>query len=329
MGGACVAVDGGQSKVLVRVSGVAQPIAVEGLGRLEGDLAEGLISRIHSALSGLQGGVPRIRRMVLGLTTMPATEPERLDLARRIAEAFSAAEVYLGGDALTAHAGAFGGAAGVVLTVGTGVACLGFDPATGDIRRVDGDGFLLGDAGAAFWIGSRGIEAVLRAADGRGGPTALSGACVLRFGEHVELAAHLHSLPRAVSAIAGFAVDVQAAAQSGDGVARAIIAEAADELVHTAWAASAVMTTRPVHLALSGRVVAPGTALRAAIEARLCTEPHLVIVPAAGDPLDGAWALVADLGGGAGGSAGQLRAGSSTAALWAAYDRHMTGWSLQ
>ena len=328
MGGVCVAVDGGQSKVLVRVSGLPESIAVEGLGRLEGDLAAGLIARIHTALSSLAGGVPRIRRMVLGLTTIPATEPERRDLARRIAEAFSAAEVYLGGDALTAHAGAFGGAAGVVLTVGTGVACLGFDPATGDIRRVDGDGFLLGDTGAAFWIGSRGIEAVLRSADGRGGPTALTNACAQRFGEHAELAAHLHSLPRAVSAIAGFAVDVQAAALAGDAAARTIVAEAADELVHTAWAASAVMTTRPVHLALSGRVVAPGSALRGAIDARLRAEPHLVIVPAAGDPLDGAWALVADLGAGSGADRDDS-AGEKTAALWAAYDRHMTGWSLQ
>ena len=328
MGGVCVAVDGGQSKVLVRLSGLPESISVEGLGRLEGDLAAGLIARIHTALSSLAGGVPRIRRMVLGLTTIPATEPERRDLARRIAEAFSAAEVYLGGDALTAHAGAFGGAAGVVLTVGTGVACLGFDPATGDIRRVDGDGFLLGDTGAAFWIGSRGIEAVLRAADGRGGPTALTNACAQRFGEHAELAAHLHSLPRAVSAIAGFAVDVQAAALAGDAAARTIVAEAADELVHTAWAASAVMTTRPVHLALSGRVVAPGSALRGAIDARLRAEPHLVIVPAAGDPLDGAWALVADLGAGSGADRDDS-AGEKTAALWAAYDRHMTGWSLQ
>ena len=88
------------------------------------------------------------------------------------------------------------------------------------------------------------------------------------------------------------------------------------------------MTTRPVHLALSGRVVAPGSALRGAIDARLRAEPHLVIVPAAGDPLDGAWALVADLGAGSGADRDDS-AGEKTAALWAAYDRHMTGWSLQ
>lgn len=319
--GVCVAVDGGQSKVRVRVSGRASPIAVPGLGHFEGDLAAGLIARIHTALSGLPGGVPRIDRMVLGLTTMPATEGECLDLARGLADAFAATQVCLGGDALTAHAGAFGGGAGVVLTVGTGVACLGFDPGTGDIRRVDGDGFLLGDTGAGFWLGSRGIEAVLRAEDGRGGPTTLTQACERRFGAHDELAAHLHSLPRAVSAIAAFAVDVQAAAQSGDDAARAIIAEAADELVHTARAASAVVTARPVPLALSGRVVAPGTALRAAIEARLRADPHLVIVPALGDPLDGAWMLAMGLG-------SECRDDAPAAELWAAYHHHMTGWSV-
>jgi len=303
-----VAVDGGQTGIRVRVTGAAEPVVVEGLGRLEGDLGEGLIDRIRRCLTHLPGGIPAIRHMVLGLTTLPASSSEREELAARVGLALGAERVSVAGDALTAHAGAFSGAAGVVLTVGTGIACIGFDPGVDGFRLVDGDGFLLGDAGSGFWIGSRGVEAVLRAADGRSGPTSLAEACRARFGDEAGLAARLHSLPRPVASIAAFAVDVLDAARGGDAVALAIVDEAADELARTARAASAVVSTRPVRIAMSGRLVAPGTPLRAQLEARFAHDGEREIAPAAGDPLDGAWALV-------------------TKTLGDAYDHHMTGWS--
>lgn len=308
MRGLDVAVDGGQSGVRVRVTGVTEPLVAEGLGRFEGDLGAGLIDRIRTCLVQLPGGVPPVERMVLGLTTLPASSSECIDLAARVGEAFRAEHVQVAGDALTAHAGAFAGEAGVVLTVGTGIACIGFDPDVDGFRLVDGDGFLLGDAGGGFWIGSRGVEAVLRAGDGRAGPTSLTDACRVRFGDEAGLAARLHSLPRAVSAIAAFAVDVQDAARTGDAVARAIVEDAADTLADTARAASAVVTSRPVRIAMSGRLVSPGMPLRSAVEERFARDDDREIVPAAGDPLDGAWALVTDT-------------------LGAAYDHHMTGWS--
>jgi glucosamine kinase len=302
-----VAVDGGQSGVRVRVTGAAEPIIVEGLGRLEGDLGEGLIDRIRGSLAQLPGGVPVVGHMVLGLTTLPASAREREELAERVGMALGAERVWVAGDALTAHAGAFAGAAGVVLTVGTGIACIGFDPRVDRFRLVDGDGFLLGDAGSGFWIGSRGVAAVLRAGDGRAGPTSLTEACRLRFGEEDGLAVRLHSLPRAVASIAAFAVDVQVAARGGDAVARAIVEEAADELACTARAAAAAVSTRPVRIAVSGRLVSPGMPLRVALDARFAQDAEAEIVAAAGDPLDGAWALVSKVVG-------------------AAYDHHMTGW---
>jgi N-acetylglucosamine kinase-like BadF-type ATPase len=100
------------------------------------------------------------------------------------------------------------------------------------------------------------------------------------------------------------------AARGGDAVALAIVDEAADELARTARAASAVVSTRPVRIAMSGRLVAPGTPLRAQLEARFAHDGEREIAPAAGDPLDGAWALV-------------------TKTLGDAYDHHMTGWSAR
>ncbi|GMA92312.1 hypothetical protein GCM10025869_28410 [Homoserinibacter gongjuensis] len=69
------------------------------------------------------------------------------------------------------------------------------------------------------------------------------------------------------------------------------MAAAAEELVATAGAAAAALDAHPCPLALSGRVVSPGSALRAALEARLAGDGALVCVAAQGDPLDGAWAI--------------------------------------
>ena len=197
-----VAVDGGQSGIRLRVNSEGEPLVAEGLGRLEGEVHVGLIERIRGSLAELSGGIPDIDSMVLGLTTLPAAPDDQMALAHRIAETFGARRVSVAGDAFTAHAGALAGVAGVVLTVGTGIACLGFDPTSGAARTVDGDGFLLGDAGSAFWIGSRGVEAVLRARDGRGASTALEQFVSERYGDHPQLAAHLHCLPRAVFSVA-------------------------------------------------------------------------------------------------------------------------------
>lgn len=298
MSGVRVAVDGGQSGVRMRVGGHPTVLRAEGLGRLEEPAAQGLLRRIRSCLAELPE-VPTIERMVLGLTAVPPDADARHALARELATALDITRVDVAGDALTAHAGAFGGGRGVVLTVGTGIACLGFDPATGAIRRVDGDGFLLGDAGSAFWLGSRGIEAVLRARDGRGSPTALDAACTARYGAHPDLAAWLHERPRAVADIAAFAVDVQRTAADGDAVASGLVVSAAEELVITARAAAAGLGQRPCPVAINGGTVSPGSALRAALEARLGGDDALVLVPALGDPLDGAWLIAEGHGGGA------------------------------
>ena len=280
-----VGVDGGASTIRVQVVGSPHAVTVGGVGRLEADVAGIVIERVAEAWAQVSDGPTRIDRMVLGLTTLPATPAGRDDFVRRLAEKLPVDEVWLAGDAVTAHAGAFPQGVGISLTVGTGVACLGVND-VGEAVRVDGDGFLLGDGGGAFWIGSRGVGAVLRERDGRGGATALAAACDARFGAHADLAAHLHSLPRPVHSIAEFAVDVQAAAVAGDAAAMAIIDSAARELTDTAVAAAATWHSGVAPVALSGRVVGEGTALRSALVPCL-REAGLDVRAAAGGPLDG------------------------------------------
>ena len=280
-----VGVDGGASTIRLQVAGDPAPVKVKGVGRLESDVALLVIERVVEAWDKARGTATTIDRMVLGLTTLPATQAGREDFVRLLAERLPVNEVWLAGDALTAHAGAFPDGEGISLTVGTGVACMGVNDA-GEAIRVDGDGFLLGDGGGAFWMGARGVSAVLRERDGRGGPTALAAACDARFGVHGDLAAHLHSLPRAVHSIAEFAVDVQAAAVAGDSTAIGIVDAAAAELTDTAVAAAAKWHSGVAPVALSGRVVGEGTALRAALVPRL-RDAGLEVREAAGGPLDG------------------------------------------
>ena len=291
MTGVPAAVDGGQSGIRMRLAGHPETVRAEGFGRLEGDTATGLLDRIRACLAQLPGGAPRISRLALGLTTVPEGLEARHALAARLGRELGAAEVLLAGDEVTAHAGALRGSAGVVLAVGTGIACLGLDPATGAVRHVDGDGFLLGDAGSAFWLGSRGVEAVLRARDGRGAATALEDACVRRFGAHPRLAAWLHDRPRAVAEIAGFAVEVQEAARGGDAVASALVEAAAEELHATSRAAADAVPATPCPLALIGGAVRDGGALHTALARRVAADPSLALRAAAGDPLDGAWGI--------------------------------------
>ncbi|MBX3194273.1 MAG: BadF/BadG/BcrA/BcrD ATPase family protein [Schumannella sp.] len=288
-----VGVDGGQSQVRLAIAGRDGVHVVEGVAHSDGDTVALVADGVAEAWHRARAVDDEPGRMVLGLTTMPADDSEAGRLAEAIAERTGAREVWLTGDAVTAHAGALPDGHGVVMVVGTGIACLAIDAATGASRRVDGDGFLLGDAGASFWIGSRGIEAALRSADGRGQETSLDGAAVQRFGELDTLAARVHALDRPVNAIAHFASVVQEHAAAGDAVADRIIAAAAEEIARTVLAAASVVTPAPVPVALEGRAVADGTPLRARVVARLRDEPGVRMVEAAGTPLDGACALAA------------------------------------
>lgn len=303
----CVGVDGGQSSIRLQVAGSPAPVAVEGVGRLEPDQLGSLVGRVAEAWERATQGASRIDLIVLGLTTLPAVLGEREALAAALGAALPVTEVWVTGDAVTAHAGAFPDSDGVSLTVGTGVACLGFHRDAGALTQIDGDGFLLGDAGGAFWMGSRGISAVLRERDGRGAPTALSAACDARYGVQENLAAYLHSLPRAVAAIAQFAIDVQALAvaegadgevagvalpRAADPVARDIVTAAAEQLVDTARAAAAPWAGDSAPIALSGRVIGPGTALREALVPRLIAV-GFDVREAEGGPLDGALRIAA------------------------------------
>lgn len=168
------------------------------------------------------------------------------------------------------------------------------------IACVDGWGHLLGDAGSGFWVGRRGLDAALRAHDGRGGGSPLLARLVERdigsLDRLPEMAARAGAGP--VAAIASFTVQVAEAAAEGDDVARHIWKEAATHLADSAVACARRLnpnSTTPIAVTwLGGLFTVPDALLLEPFVARIrATFPAADLIPAAGDALAGAARLAA------------------------------------
>jgi N-acetylglucosamine kinase-like BadF-type ATPase len=167
----------------------------------------------------------------LGLTGAEGGTPESDTAKALVARVIEAPQVEVQSDAHAALLGAHGGRPGMIAIAGTGSHIMGID-AQGRVARAGGWGWLLGDEGSALWIGRCGLAAALHADDGVGGPTALEGLMRAHLG-----VASLRDIKRVVYAtdfgargFASLAPIVSRAASSGDHVAQAIIAHAANEL---------------------------------------------------------------------------------------------------
>ncbi|MGX2998595.1 N-acetylglucosamine kinase [Streptomyces sp. JNUCC 64] len=142
-------------------------------------------------------------------------------------------------DAVTAYAGALGTRPGVVVAGGTGMIATGTDLTRW--RRADGWGHLLGDSGGGAWIGRAGLDAAMRAHDGRrGGSAALLARAEKLFGAPRELPGRIYPRTDRPAVLASFAPSVAACAAGEDGapdpVAREILERAAAHVVETAVA---------------------------------------------------------------------------------------------
>lgn len=281
--GGVLAVDGGQSTVRVRHSSGAaadEPGVSWGGADTVAATADAVISAWRSA------GSPPTRIAVLGLTTVPEDAAECDRLARLVAATTQAERVLICDDGVTSHAGALGGEWGIVLAVGTGVACVA-RPRGGGAAFIGGHGYLLGDEGGAFWIGRAGLAAALRAADGRGIPTRLQASAAAAFGDLDGLHIRIHADPRAVDSIARFAPAVVRTAREGDVGARKILDGALVELttcVRAGWAAAGSEPLTP--LAVVGRLAEE---LRPELDEALRELAGLVdLRPPLGGGLDGA-----------------------------------------
>ncbi len=285
MSGGWVAVDGGQSATRIRTSwadGVS-----DGPGFIhDADRADAVVRTILETLPALDR---TIDVLASGHTGLPVDEGDRHRIAARLAEATGAATVRLTPDWVTAHIGALGGDPGVVVSAGTGAVALGV-AADGTAKRVDGAGYLFGDAGSGYWIGRRGLESALRTIDGRQHADALLAGARAQFGDDLPRAAwDLYASPQLVDSIARFAPAVIELATAGDADAITIVEEAAVELAATVTAASSVIADGRVEVAVTGRLLTADNELARRFVAALSESlPRSELRAAVGDPLDGA-----------------------------------------
>ncbi len=141
-------------------------------------------------------------------------------------------KVVICNDALIALVGGLGHAIGIVAIAGTGSIIFGRN-SQGCTKRVGGWGNILGDEGSAYSIAVQGMQAALRAYDGRGLPTSLQERLIVHLGlKSIEdLIEVVYRQGWKVKEIAALAPIVDEAAASGDKVALRIIEDAVKELV--------------------------------------------------------------------------------------------------
>lgn len=222
-----------------------------------------------------------------------AAAPDAAELlARHLADLAGARAVAVTSDAVTAHAGALGGAPGVVLAAGTGAVATAVD-AAGRFTRVDGWGPLLGDEGGGAWIGVEGLRAALRSYDGRGPRSALEAKAAEHYAVDLEgLPKHLGQHENPALLAAGFAPAVAAAAATDD-TAAAIMTAAGRALGRTVLAAIERSGMRPpVPYAITGGLANLGAALLDPLDQEIAQV--IERRAACGGPIDGAALLALD-----------------------------------
>lgn len=198
-------------------------------------LCRTLVSELRPTLTALD--VTYLTGLGIGMTGIPGLVDDAGELFRGLRDQLQLGATVIAGDAVTTHCGALGGEAGAVVAAGTGVVTLGTDFQT-IWNQVDGWGYAVGDEGSGAWIGRRGLQAALRAWDGRpGGSAALLAAMRDRYGEPLDLVGRVYPAASPGHELASFAPAVAAAARLGDGTARQIWQEAGRRLGTAAVAA--------------------------------------------------------------------------------------------
>ncbi|MFF0536316.1 N-acetylglucosamine kinase [Streptomyces coelicoflavus] len=253
-------------------------------------------------------GVARLGTVVVGAAGLATLgDALRAELPGALARELGVRTVALAADAVTAYVGALGPRAGAVVAAGTGLIAVGTDLSRW--HRADGWGHLLGDCGSGAWIGRAGLEAALRAHDGReGGSTRLLARAEARFGPAAGLPGQVYPRSDRPAVLASFAPEVAACA-AADRVAAGILRAAAR---HMADSAAAVCPAGgEPRVAVTGGLLRMGDPLLVPLGEELAKRlPQARRTTAEGDPLDGSVRIATDL------AAGSLTLPGDDGMLW-------------
>ncbi|WP_411114030.1 N-acetylglucosamine kinase [Streptomyces sp. 029-5] len=291
--------DGTAGVTTVAATASAEPLRTGPSGIDAGQLLARLLPAVDTLLA--QAGVDAgsgpgvLSAVAIGAAGMATLgDGLRAELPAALGHSLGVRRLVLAADAVTAYAGALGQRPGAVVAAGTGMIALGTD-LTG-WQRADGWGHLLGDCGGGAWIGRAGLEAAMRAHDGRrGGSPALLSRMEEVFGPAPELPGLLYPRTDRPAVLASFAPEVARCA-AGDPIAAGIVSTAAR---HIAEAAAAVCPlSGACEVALTGGLFGLGDPLLVPLRAELAGQlPHATTVSAAADPLGGALLIAGALAG--------------------------------
>ncbi|MHC3467853.1 N-acetylglucosamine kinase [Streptomyces sp. 7R007] len=271
-----------------------EPVRTAERGIDPGHLMEQLVPLVRLLLA--ETGVTKLVAAAVGAAGMTTLgDGLRAELPGALRREFAVPAVALAADAVTAYAGALGSRPGAVVAAGTGLIAVGTDLTAW--RRADGWGHLLGDCGGGAWIGRAGLEAALRAHDGRpGGSAALRARAEELFGPLPGLPGLLYPRTDRAAVLASFAPRVADCAAT-DPVAAGILRAAARHMAESA--AAVCPADGEPRVAVTGGLLKMGEPLLVPLEEELSKAlSHARRVPAEGDPLQGALRVAADLAAG-------------------------------
>ena len=271
-----------------------EPVRTGSRGIDAGHLLEQLLPMARQLMA--DAGVGELAAVAIGAAGLATLGDElRARLPSALARELGVRRLALIADAVTAYAAALGQQPGAVIAAGTGMIAVGTD--LKQWRRADGWGHLLGDCGGGAWIGRAGLEAAVRAFDGRpGGSTELLARAEAMFGPMPGLPGKVYPRSDRPAVLAGFAPEVAGCAGS-DSVASGILRAAARDMADSAAAVCPEM--KEAQVALAGGLFKMGDPLLVPLREELAARlPHARQVSAAGDPLTGAVNIGIDLANG-------------------------------
>ena len=159
-------------------------------------------------------------------------------------------------DARIALEGAFSGKPGTILIAGTGSIMFGKDR-KGEIHRVGGFGRLIGDEGSGYMIGRKGLIALAKEYDGRGGKTLLAGLVDEKFGisNPANLITEIYNNKFDIASAAPLVIN---AAEKGDPICISILEDETKELIRHVEAMKKLLMDASVKLCLIGGIISTG-----------------------------------------------------------------------
>lgn len=226
-------------------------------------LAEALVDYIQEDEDFANAKPLRIAMSVTGFSRHGARE-----LLNRLCAALPIERAVVTSDLIATHLSAHDQEIGVTLIAGTGLTALASSPR--DVRVLGGTGWLLGDIGGGFWIGSSGLREALNFDDGTGGSRYLHEAALNRFGSLRDALATLYAQPSPVKQVAEFAPLVAAGAHSGDAVSLRIWEQAVEESAKMIEAAArAFGGTQPPVTVITGGLVREASLFQSPLQTKL------------------------------------------------------------